>query len=135
VGGCGGDRAEAWLRAEHAAGLGAARVDVCDVGALQASIGAAADALGGLDGLINNVANDQRHTVAEMDEGRWRANLAVNLDPAFFAAQAAHPHLRAAGGGAILNIGSITALLGPANMAAYVTARAGLMGNDQSLGA
>lgn len=110
------------------------RVDVTDVSALQAAIGDFAAAAGGLDVLVNNVANDTRHDALETSEAGWRQCIAVNLDSAFFAAQRAIELMRAAGaGGAIVNFSSITALLGPGDMPGYVTAKAGLLGMTKAL--
>lgn len=106
-----GDRA--WFR----------RCDVTDVPALQAAIEAAGEALGPITVLINNVANDTRHTAAETSIEAWRKGLAVNLDPAFAASVAVYPMMRDAGGGSIINVSSINALWGPANMATYVAAK------------
>lgn len=97
--------------------------DVTDATALQAAIAAAAAALGGISVLINNVANDTRHQALKTSAEAWRANLAVNLDPVFIAATAAAPGMKAAGGGVILNLSSINALLGPAGMPGYVAAK------------
>ncbi len=107
-------------------------VDVTDVAALQAAIADFAAAAGGLDVLINNVANDTRHDPLATGPGQWRALMAVNLDAGFFAAQAAIPLLRA-GGGAIINFSSINALLGPAGMPAYVAAKSGIVGLTRAL--
>jgi NAD(P)-dependent dehydrogenase (short-subunit alcohol dehydrogenase family) len=108
-----------------AARLGAwfRRVDVTDAAALQAAIAEAGAALGPVTVLINNVADDTRHVAADTSPEAWRAALAVNLDPAFVAATAVHPMMRAAGGGSIVNVSSINALWGPAGMAAYVAAK------------
>ena len=108
------------------------RVDVTDVGALKEAVDDFA-ATGGLGVLINNVANDSRHEPLEVTEQSWRACLAVNLDSAFFAAQAAIPILRDAGGGAILNVSSINALIGPTRMPGYVSAKAALLGLTKAL--
>ena len=108
------------------------RVNVTDVGALKEAVGDFA-ATGGLGVLINNVANDSRHEPLEVTEESWRACLAVNLDSAFFAAQAAIPILRDAGGGAILNVSSINALIGPTRMPGYVSAKAALLGLTKAL--
>jgi NAD(P)-dependent dehydrogenase (short-subunit alcohol dehydrogenase family) len=97
--------------------------DVTDPPALEAAVAAAAAALGPIGVLVNNVADDTRHTAEATDAAAWRAALAVNLDPAFLAARAVHPGMKAAAGGVILNLGSINALLGPAGMAAYVAAK------------
>lgn len=98
-------------------------VDVTDAPALTGAIAAAAKALGPVTVLVNNVADDTRHVAAETSVEAWRAGLAVNLDPVFIASSAVHPMMRDAGGGAIVNIGSINALWGPAGMAAYVAAK------------
>lgn len=120
------------------AGRGLARpwfaaVDVTDTAALQGAIADFAAAAGGLDVLINNVANDTRHDPLAIDAEGWRRLMAVNLDCGFFAAQAAIPLLRAAGGGAIINFSSINALLGPAGMPAYVAAKSGITGLTKAL--
>ena len=107
-------------------------LDVTDTPALQQAITDFAAAAGGLDVLVNNVANDNRHDPLEMDEAGWRRCMAVNLDCAFFASQRAVELMRGAGGGAIINFSSITALLGPAEMPGYVTAKAGLLGLTKS---
>ena len=99
------------------------RCDVTDPAALQATIVDAAAALGPITVLINNVANDTRHDAAATTPDAWRAALAVNLDPAFIAATAVHPMMKAAGGGSIINVSSINALWGPAHMPAYVAAK------------
>jgi NAD(P)-dependent dehydrogenase (short-subunit alcohol dehydrogenase family) len=60
--------------------------------------------------------------------------MAVTLDCAFFASQAAIALMRAGGaGGAIINFSSINALLGPDEMPGYVTAKAGLLGMTKAL--
>lgn len=99
------------------------RCDVTDVPALQAAIRDAAQALGPVTVLINNVANDTRHEAAETSMDAWRKGLAVNLDPAFAASVAVYPMMKAAGGGSIVNVSSINALWGPAHMATYVAAK------------
>jgi NAD(P)-dependent dehydrogenase (short-subunit alcohol dehydrogenase family) len=106
-------RTGAWFR----------RCDVTDAEALQATIREAAEALGPITVLINNVADDTRHAAAEMTPAAWRAALAVNLDPAFVAAGAVHVMMQEAGGGSIVNVSSINAIWGPPNMPAYVAAK------------
>lgn len=103
-----------------------ARCDVTDAHALEDAIARAAQALGPVTILINNVANDTRHPAAETTPEAWRKALAVNLDPAFIASVAAYPGMRDAGGGAIVNVSSINALLGPENLSAYVAAKGGI---------
>ena len=59
--------------------------------------------------------------------------MAINLDAAFFAAQASAPLMAAQGGGSIINFSSINALLGPQQMPGYVSAKAGLIGMTKAL--
>ena len=87
------------------------RCDVTDAEALQAAVRDAGQALGPGTVLINNVANDTRHKAAETSPEDWRRGLAVNLDPAFIASTAAYPMMKQAGGGVIVNVSSINALL------------------------
>jgi NAD(P)-dependent dehydrogenase (short-subunit alcohol dehydrogenase family) len=107
--------------------------DVCDGQALAATLEAASQALGPITVLINNVANDTRHSAETTSDDAWRRGLAVNLDPAFFAARCVFPAMAAKGGGVILNLGSINALLGPADMVTYVAAKAGIVGLSKAL--
>jgi D-xylose 1-dehydrogenase len=104
-------------------------IDVTDVTALQSAI-AAHDRI---DVMINNVANDTRHSPEDVTPESWRRSMAINLDAAFFAAQAVIPLMQSAGGGSIINFSSINALLGPADMPGYVTAKAGLLGLTKAL--
>lgn len=109
------------------------RVDVTDAAALKGAIGDFASQAGGLDVLVNNVANDTRHDPLATTEAGWRACMAVNLDCAFFASQRAVELMRAGGGGAIVNFSSINAVLGPTGMPGYVAAKAGLLGLTKAL--
>ena len=108
-------------------------VDVRDVTNLKSAVVAFADASKGLGVLINNVADDSRHSPLEVTEESWRNGLSVNLDPAFFASQAAIPIMRRAREGSIINFSSINALIGPTQMPGYVSAKAGLLGLTKAL--
>ena len=105
------------------------RVDLTDVGALLAEIAAA----GPFDVLGNDAANDDRHTLAEVTPAYWDERVAVNLRHYFFCAQAVAPGMRAAGGGAIVNLGSISWHLGLADLTLYETAKAGIEGMTRAL--
>jgi len=109
------------------------RCDVTDAAALQAAVRDAGQALGRLDVLVNNVANDSRAAAVDTTPEAWRKGLAVNLDPVFLAATAAYPLMKAAGGGVILNISSINALLGPPDLATYVAAKGAINAMTKSL--
>jgi len=107
--------------------------DVTDGEGFTAAIGRARKALGPITVLINNVANDTRHKAADTDLAAWHAGLAVNLDAAFIASREAYADMKAAGGGAIVNISSINALLGPPEMITYVAAKGALNAMTKSL--
>ena len=108
------------------------QLDVTNVAVLQSAIRESATELGPLHTLVNNAANDMRHTPADVTPESWRDTMAINLDATFFAAQTA-AELMAMSGGSIINFSSINALLGPANMAGYVAAKAAIVGLSRSL--
>jgi NAD(P)-dependent dehydrogenase (short-subunit alcohol dehydrogenase family) len=107
--------------------------DVTDVPHFTAALERAAGALGPIDVLINNVANDTRHKAADTTLEAWHAGLAVNLDAGFIAARAVQPGMKAKGAGVILNIGSINALLGPAELVTYVAAKGAINAMTKTL--
>ena len=107
--------------------------DVTDAAALQASVDAAALALGPITVLINNVADDTRHEAAGLSPEAWRRHLAVNLDPTFITSARVAPAMAAAGGGTIINFGSINVRLGAPNMAAYVAAKGAISALTKAL--
>lgn len=88
---------------------------------------------GGCDILINNAGNDDRHALADVTENYWDNRIAINLKHMFFASKAVVPHMQAAGGGAIVNLGSISWHLGLENLAVYQTANAAIEGLTRSL--
>jgi len=95
----------------------------------------AAAALGGLDILVNNAGIFREHPVREVDAAtwaaRWKEILAVNLLAPALLIHAARPHLAAAGGGHIVNIGSRGAFRGEPTAPAYGASKAGLHGLGQ----
>ncbi len=107
--------------------------DIRDIAALQAAITDAAQALGPLKALVNNAGHDERHAIADVTVAYWEERMQVNLRHQFFAAQAAAPIMRAAGGGAIVNFGSSSWHLGLGGMPAYLTAKAGIEGLTRGL--
>lgn len=117
----------------HGAQLWYRKVDVTDPETLQLAILEASKALGNLDVLVNNVGNDARQNVENISAYDWHKCMQVNLDPAFFASQAAFKIMREHASGSIINFSSINALIGPQRMTGYVTAKAGLMGMTKSL--
>ena len=109
------------------------RTDLRDIDALRGAVAQAAAALGGLRVLVNNAARDDRHDLEAVEPDYWDENQAVNLRHHFFAAQAVAPHMRAAGGGAIVNFSSIAYLLNMGEFPGYATAKAGIVGLTKSL--
>jgi len=109
------------------------RCDLTDMDALAASFADLEAVLGGIDILVNNAANDDRHTIADISPAYWDERMAVNLRHQFFAAQAAIPAMRRAGGGAIVNFGSISWHLGLPDLVIYQTAKAAIEGMTRAL--
>jgi NAD(P)-dependent dehydrogenase (short-subunit alcohol dehydrogenase family) len=108
-------------------------VDLTNVAALQQAIRAEIEAGGAFDVLINNAANDDRHRCEEVTEEYWDNRLNVNLKHHFFCAQAVVPGMREKGGGAIVNLGSISWHLGLPELPLYQTAKAAIEGLTRSL--
>jgi len=106
-------------------------VNVTDQKRLKSSVLAASSELGPIHALVNNVANDNRHSPDDVTAETWQQCMAVNLDASFFATQAAVSTMQEPG--SIINFSSINALLGPANMPGYVTAKSGLIGMTKAL--
>lgn len=107
--------------------------DITDTTRLQQAIGQAEDAHGPVRVLINNAANDHRHSVAETTPELWDRMHAVNLKAYFFACQAVIDGMKQVGGGAIVNFSSISYMMGQAGYPAYTTSNAGITGLTRSL--
>jgi D-xylose 1-dehydrogenase len=107
--------------------------DVTDVPALQAAIAVLAQRVGGVDTLVNNVANDQRHRIDEITPAYFDERIAINLRPHFFATQSVLPSMRARGGGSIVNIGSGSWKNKTMNLSVYATAKSAMLGFTRCL--
>ena len=90
-------------------------------------------AIGPLDVLVNNAANDDRHKLADITPSYYDERMAVNLRHLLFCTQAVVPGMRERGGGAVLNFGSISWHLGLENLVLYETAKAGIEGMTRAL--
>jgi 2-dehydro-3-deoxy-D-gluconate 5-dehydrogenase len=88
---------------------------------------------GRCDILVNNAGMNIRKAPEQISEQEWHQILDVNLGAALFCAQAVYPHMKAAGGGKILNIGSMYSLFGAASVAAYAASKGGLVQLTRSL--
>ncbi|MDH5540407.1 MAG: SDR family oxidoreductase [Rhizobacter sp.] len=102
--------------------------DVADVNALKAAITTLAGRIGGVDVLVNNVANDERHKVDVVTPEYFDQRVAINLRPHFFAAQAVLPSMRARGGGAIVNLGSVSWKNKNLDLSVYATCKSAMSG-------
>ena len=109
------------------------KCDLRDIEALRMAIGQVRTALGPITVLVNNAAHDQRHTIDEVTPDYWDDRIAVNLKHQFFAAQAVYPDMEAAGGGAIVNLGSVSWMIGQGGMPCYTTAKSAVAGLTRSL--
>jgi D-xylose 1-dehydrogenase len=107
--------------------------NIADCADYSARIGQMIEQLGGCDVLVNNAASDDRHRVDDVTPEYWDERMAVNLKHQFFAARAVIPAMRAAGGGSIINLGSISWHLGLADLVIYQTAKAAIEGMTRSL--
>lgn len=112
------------------------RVDVSDPAQCRKFVDAAAEALGGLDVLVNNSAVTGSGAIAKLAEitpEHFDNVVRVNLGGAIFCSQAAVPHLKLAGGGVIVHISSINALRPQAGAVVYAATKAGLTSITQSM--
>ncbi len=107
--------------------------DLTDIDALRRAIGLVRDAFGPIRVLLNNAANDRRHSLESVTPEFWDAAIAVNLKHQFFAVQAVVDDMRAAGGGSIVNFGSMTWKAKQAGLPVYATAKAAAQGLTRSL--
>lgn len=102
--------------------------DIRDVTALQAEIAAVEARHGTIGVLVNNAASDDRHDWDTVTPAYWDERMAINLRPQFFAIQAAAPGMTRAGGGSIINFGSISWKIALGGMPGYTTAKAAVHG-------
>lgn len=107
--------------------------DITDPDALKSAIMQAAEAHGPVQVLVNNAANDQRHSLADVTEDFMDWALAINFKCYVHAAQAVIPAMQSMGGGSIINITSISYMMGNAGYPIYTSANSALNGLTRSL--
>jgi 3-oxoacyl-[acyl-carrier protein] reductase len=131
------DRAEQVLAELPGSGHVLVQADLGDPQAVGAMVDAAAEALGGLDVLVNNAGVFRAHPPLSTSYAEWQAawaeTLSVNLVGAANATFRAVPHLVAAGGGAVVNVSSRGAFRGEPENPAYGASKAGLNAFAQSM--
>jgi len=103
------------------------KVDLRDENACRAAVDQAAQKLGRLDILVNNAGTNIRKAPQDYTLEEWRLVLDTNLTGAFVASQAAYPHMKRAGGGKIINIGSMMSLFGASFVAPYGASKGGIV--------
>ncbi len=108
-------------------------LDLRDIDALRIAIDELAGETGPFTVLVNNAAHDERHAIADVTPAYWDDRIAVNLRHQFFAAQAVIPGMRAAGGGSIVNTGSISWRVGQGGMPAYTASKAAIEGMSRGM--
>jgi NAD(P)-dependent dehydrogenase (short-subunit alcohol dehydrogenase family) len=87
----------------------------------------AVERFGALDILVNNAADTGRGDLEHVPVARWDTIMAVNLRAPFILLQESIPHMRARGGGSVVNIGSVLAYVGEPKLGAYSVSKGGLM--------
>jgi len=116
--------AEALAALPHAIAIEA---DLKEEKACRAMVEEAAKRLGRLDILVNNAGINVRKRPEEYALEEWKLVLDTNLTSAFVAAQAAYSHMRRAGGGKIVNIGSMMSIFGASFAAPYAASKGGIV--------
>lgn len=107
--------------------------DVTDRKSVEAALAAAVKQFGRLDAVVNDAGAVVVATAEETSDEDWSRILATNLTGTFLVSRAALAHLRAAGGGAIVNIGSILGIVARKQRAAYCAAKAGVTGLTKAM--
>jgi 2-deoxy-D-gluconate 3-dehydrogenase len=105
----------------------AVEADLRDEKACRAMVEEAAKQLGRLDILVNNAGTNIRKPPEEYSVEDWKLILDTNLTSAFVTSQAAYPHMKRAGGGKILNIGSMMSIFGASFVAPYGASKGGIV--------
>ena len=107
--------------------------DLKDITALRRGIAEVREVFGPIVILINNAAHDERHATPDVTPEYFDERIAVNIRHQFFAAQAVLPDMQAAGGGSIVNFGSVSWMVGQGGMPVYTAAKSAVLGLTRSL--
>ena len=106
--------------------------DLTDISKLQSIISKINSEKGSIDVVVNNAANDQRHTTDEVDEEYWDNRMAVNLKHFFFTIKAVKDGMIKKGCGSIVNLGSVSWMMGEGDKVGYETAKSAIVGLTRS---
>ncbi|HXG17099.1 MAG TPA: glucose 1-dehydrogenase [Calidithermus sp.] len=113
----------------------AVEVDVRDEASVAAMVDATLERFGRVDVLVNNAGINIRKPAHELALSEWREVLDTNLTAAFLCARAVYPAMKKAGGGKIVNIGSMLSIFGAAFAPAYGASKGGIVQLTKSLAA
>jgi NAD(P)-dependent dehydrogenase (short-subunit alcohol dehydrogenase family) len=111
----------------------AVQVDVADSVAVESAVQRTIAELGGVDVLVNNAAIYPRRAWTEITEEEWDRVLAVNLKAYFLCARACHASMKDRGRGHIVNLSSVTFLIGFDMLLDYVSSKGGIVGFTRAL--
>jgi len=111
----------------------ALQADVSDSAAVSSAVERTIAELGGVDILVNNAAIYPRRAWTEITEEEWERVLAVNLKAYFLCARACHASMKERGHGRIVNVSSITFLVGFEMLLDYVSSKGGVVGFTRAL--
>ena len=123
----GRDKAKNAAALQSLAGAVALEADLKEEASCRAMVDEAAKRLGRLDILVNNAGMNVRKRPEEYSLEEWKLVLDTNLTSAFVASQAAYPHMKRAGGGKIVNIGSMMSIFGASFVAPYGASKGGIV--------
>ncbi len=126
------DAAIAEIRALGADAIGLS-LDVTDEASIAESVAATVAEFGGVDILVNNAGIGIRKPPQEYSLDEWRQVIGVNLDGTFLCSREVYPHMKRAGGGKIINIGSMTSVFGSDWVASYSASKGGIVQLTKSL--
>jgi len=128
------DQSATQARIEDAGGrFLAVPVDVTDETSVRAAVKIVADTFSGIHIVVNNAGIYPPMAFEDTTLDDWHRILRLNLDGPFLVTRAALPHLREAGWGRVVNIVSAVVFLGPPELVAYTTSKAGLVGFTRAL--
>lgn len=109
------------------------KANLADTGEAEGTVARTVETFGGLHGLVNNAGIQRYGTAEETSHELWREVLDANLTSAFTMARLALPHIRRAGGGSIVNVGSVQSHASQRGAVAYVTSKHALLGLTRAL--
>ena len=108
-------------------------IDVADEASVVGAVQSAADEFGSIDILVNNAGIGIRKPPQDYSLEEWQQVVGINLDGTFLCSREVYPHMKRAGGGKIINIGSMTSVFGSDWVASYSASKGGVVQLTKSL--